>query len=269
MNFQKNKTMDDKSIKPKETKPMKKESWDSGIKILKKMEVIIPLKLLLVCNQISDKVRGDEFSIVTNIKAKDDITIELAEDYYIPKQIVTSTSIEYLKDEYKFNCVIHRHPDGMNCFSGTDKEFINQNFALSILYTKQDGFVTGIFNLKHNDYVIQIPVECYVDYGIEDIDIQYIKKPEPLIVIDKMKRTRSRFKDHKEKPNSEIDLIAKHEWDSDKDKLLPEEKLDYAMMKDLLLEEVNEQLQGIEYRLDNIEEAVFHQTGFYADGTPF
>ena len=268
MNSQKNKTMDDKSIKSKEIKPVKKESWDSGIKILKKMEVIIPLKLLLVCNQISGKVRDDEFSIVTNIKERDDITLELSEEYYIPKQIVTSTSIEYLKDEYKFNTVIHRHPDGMNCFSSTDKEFINQNFELSILYTKEDGFVTGVYNLKHDDYVIQIPVECFVDYGIEDIDITNIQKPAPVMVIDKMKRTRSRFKDSKEKPNSEIELVAKHEWDLN-DKLLPEEKFDYGMMREIILEDVNDQIMDHEYRLNTLEETIYHNTGFNCDASPF
>jgi len=249
----------------------KKDSWESGIKILKKMEVIIPLKLLLVCNQISDKVRGDEFSIVTNIKERDDITIELAEDYYIPKQIVTSTSIEYLKDEYKFNCVIHRHPDGMNGFSSTDKAFINQNFELSILYTKQDNFVAGIYNLKHDDYVIQIPVECFVDYGIEDIDISSIEKPAPLMIIDKNRKTKSKYKDSKEK---EIELVAKHDWDLDrhdtiperKEKLFPEESMDYTMMKEFMLEEVTDELQDINYRLNNLEESIYHNTGFSSYG---
>ena len=249
----------------------KKESWDSNIKILKKIEVILPLKLLLVCNQISDKVRGDEFSIVVNIKEKDNETIELSEEYYIPKQIVTSTSIEYLKDEYKNNCVIHRHPDGMNNFSSTDKTFINQNFELSILYTKQDGFVAGIYNLKHDDYVIQIPVECFVNYGIEDIDVSNIEKPAPLMIIDKNRKTKSKYKD------KEIELVAKHEWDLDrtdtiperKVKLFPEETLDYTMMKEFMLEEVTGEIQDLHYRLETLEESIYHNTGFNCEGPMF
>lgn len=248
----------------------KKESWESGLKILKRMQVVIPLKILLVCNQIADKV-DDEFSIVSNINEKDDTELTLSEDFYIPKQIVSHSSIDYLPDEYHFNTVIHRHPDGCNSFSSTDQNYINQNFELSILYTKRDGFVAGQYNLKHESgYLIQLPVEIFVDYGIDEIDITNIQKPAPLVVIDKPKKHRGR------EPKSRI-LDTEHEWDlrkfdtitERKEKLLMEEKLDYSMMKDFLLEEVTEQLQGIEYRLDNIEDSIFHRTGFYADEVPF
>lgn len=248
----------------------KKESWESGLKILKRMQVVIPLRLLLVCNQIAEKV-DDEFSMVSNITEKDDTELTLSEDFYIPKQIVSHSSIDYLPDEYHFNTVIHRHPDGCNSFSSTDQNYINQNFELSILYTKREGFVAGQYNLRHeNGYLIQLPVEIFVDYGIDEIDITNIQKPAPLVVIDKPKKHRGR------EPKSRI-LDTKHEWDlgkfdtitERKEKLLTEEKLDYALMKDFMLEEVTEQLQGIEYRLDNIEDSIFHRTGFYADEVPF
>ncbi len=248
----------------------KKESWESGLKILKRMQVVIPLKLLLVCNQIADKI-DDEFSLVTNILEKDDTELTLSEDFYIPKQIVSHSSIEYLPDDYKCNCVIHRHPDNCNSFSSTDQNYINQNFELSILYTKRDKFVAGQYNLKHESgYLIQLPVEIFVDYGIDEIDITNIQKPAPLVVIDKPKKHRGR------ESKSRI-LETEHDWDlrkfdtipERKEKLLTEEKLDYSMMKDFMLEEVTEQLQGIEYRLDNIEESIFHRTGFYADEVPF
>lgn len=264
--------MEEKTIKQKEIKSEdKKESWSSGLKILKKMHVIIPLKLLLVCNQIADKMNDDEFSIVTNIAEKDDIELNLSEEFYIPKQIVSHSSIDYQPDEYNFNTVIHRHPDGFNSFSSTDQNYVNQNFELSILYTKREGFVNGLYNLRHdNGYLIQLPVDIFVDYGIDEIDITNIQKPAPLVVIDKPKKHRGR------ELKSRI-IETEHEWDLHKfdtipernEKLLTEEKLDYALMKDFILEDVTEQIQGIEYRLDNIEESMFHQTGFYADGTPF
>ena len=83
-----------------------------------------------MCNQISDQVNGDEFSIVTNIKEKDETSMLLSDEFYIPKQEVAHTSIEYKPDSYVFNTVIHRHPDGMNNFSSTDRDYINQNFEL-------------------------------------------------------------------------------------------------------------------------------------------
>jgi hypothetical protein len=241
----------------------KKESWESGIKILKNMQVIIPLRLLLVCNQIAGKVRGDEFSIVTNIAKKEDTELILAEDYYIPKQVVASTSIEYQPDEYKFNCVIHRHPDGMNNFSTTDQQYINQNFELSILYTKEDGFVQGVYNLRHeNNYLIQLPVEIFIDYGIEDIDISNIQKPAPLVVVEKRKH-----KSRHERRISDLDLDRAVEPDTRKEKLFPEESLDYSMMKDFMLEEVNTEFQDINYRLTNLEESVFHHSGISSFGS--
>lgn len=248
----------------------KVEAWESGIKILKKMDVVIPLKLLLICNQIADKVKGDEFSIVTNILEKEDTEITLSDEYYIPKQQIDHSNIEYLPDDYKFNTVIHRHPDGCDSFSSTDQEYINQNFELSILYTKRDGFVNGLYNLRHeNGYLIQVPVEIYVDYGIDEIDISNIQKPAPLMVIDKFhKRHRNRkekFRNSDATFDIDLDRIDKE----DNRKMLLEEKLDYAMIKDFMLQEVTEQLEGMEYRLDNLEDMIFHQTSFANHDTPF
>jgi hypothetical protein len=249
-------------------KKEKTEAWESGIKILKRMQVVIPLKLLLVCNQIAEKV-DDEFSIVSNIAEIDDIEITLSEEFYIPKQIVSHSNIEYQPDEYKFNTVIHRHPDGCNSFSSTDQNYINQNFELSILYTKRDGFVAGQYNLRHqNGYLIQLPVEIYVDYGINEVDISHIQKPAPLMVIEKpSKKSKTRHDRHKLDATFDIDL--EHIDKEDSRKMLLEEKLDYSMMKDFLLEEINEQIQGMEYRLDNLEDAFFHQASFGTNGSPF
>lgn len=250
-------------------KKEKSEAWESGIKILKRMQVVIPLKLLLVCNQIADKVNEDEFSIVTNIAEKDDIEITLSEEFYVPKQQVSHSNIEYQPDDYKFNTVIHRHPDGCNSFSSTDQNYINQNFELSILYTKRDGFVAGQYNLKHeNGYLIQLPVEIYVDYGIDEIDISNIQKPAPLMVIDKFHKKPRNRKDKFRNSDATFDIDLDRIEKEDK-KLLLEEKLDYAMMKDFLLEEINEQIQGMEYRLDNLEDAFFHQANLSMNESPF
>ena len=150
-------------------------SWESDLKVIERMRVIIPLRLLLVCNSIAAKLDGEEFSIVTNIKNRSADTIILSEDYYIPKQRVTSVSIDYLPDQYSHSVVIHRHPNGLNSFSKTDQEFINQNFELSLLYTAEDYFVNGIYNLKYEDAIIPIPVKPLIDYGLEEIDIANIE----------------------------------------------------------------------------------------------
>ena len=241
----------------------KKENWDSGIKILKKVKVIIPVKLLLVCNQIAEKVE-EEFSIVTNILEKDDMNVMLSEEYYIPKQEVETTFINYLPDVYTMNTVIHRHPDGMNSFSGTDEKYINQNFELSLLYTQRDGFVCGQYNLRHEtEFLIQLPVEIYIDHGLEEIDISNIHKPAPLVLTDKPRRRESKRRFH-----DDVTWDYKKEPD-EKEKLLVEESLDYSLMKNFLLDEVTEKVQGIETRLDTVEENLFHMNGFYADGLSY
>ncbi|MBK9402914.1 MAG: hypothetical protein IPN57_00050 [Ignavibacteria bacterium] len=47
-----------------------KSTWESDLKIIDKIKVIVPLKILLVCNSIVAKLDGEEFSIVTSIKRK-------------------------------------------------------------------------------------------------------------------------------------------------------------------------------------------------------
>ena len=226
----------------------KREAWESGIKILDKMDVIIPAKLLFVFDKISSMVHADEFSIVTNIKEKDDNTIILSEEYYIPKQKVANTSIEYLPDEYSFNTVIHRHPNGMNNFSSTDINYINQNFELSILYTTEDKFVNGVYNLKLDNYLVQIPVEIYIDYGLEEIDISNIERETFLSTFNRGKSDKWH-----NKRDSGFDIFS-DSLDKSESKLFPEETFDYSMM----LDEINSEMQNLEHRVTNIEDSMFH-----------
>lgn len=238
-----------KSSKPEVIFTEKREAWESGIKILDKMDVIIPAKLLFVCDKIAGKVHSDEFSIVTNIKEKDDNTLILCEEYYIPKQKVASTSIEYLPDEYNFNTVIHRHPNGMNSFSSTDRNYVNQNFELSILYTREDGFVNGVFNLKLDNYLVQIPVEIYIDYGLEEIDISNIERETFLSTFNRGKSDKWH-----NKRESSFDTFP----DKPESKLFPEETFDYSMMREMMLDEINSEIQNLEHRITNIEDSMFH-----------
>ena len=57
--------------------------WESELNIISSIQVVIPVKLFLVCNQIAGKVGGNEFSIVTDIKEKDNQNILLTDDFYI------------------------------------------------------------------------------------------------------------------------------------------------------------------------------------------
>jgi hypothetical protein len=162
-------------------------SWEADLTIINRMLVIIPVKLYLACLQISNRVSSNEFSIVTDIKEKDSSKILLSDTFYIPKQKVTPGSIDYLPDSYKHNVCIHRHPNGCNGFSPTDKEFINQNFELSLLYTKSEGFINGIYNLKTDDKtIVQLPVEILIDHDFEKIDISNISVEDDIFRKDEI-----------------------------------------------------------------------------------
>lgn len=245
-------------LKKHQHKTSSKEEWCSGIKVLESVDIIIPVKLLHVCNYIANKVKGNEFSILTNILEKDDNTITLSDEFYVPKQKVATSSIDYLPDPEAslFNTVIHRHPNGLNNFSATDKNYINQNFQLSLLYTKEDGFVNGIYNLNHNDYLIQLPVEVYIDNGIEDIDISNIEQEQFSLT----------FNRHSKKKR----LLDKEQWRSDKfDEFFPEEKMDYGLMKDIMLEDVNTELKDLDQRVSIIEDTMIYSGSHMYGETPF
>jgi hypothetical protein len=167
--------------------------WESELNIISSIQVVIPVKLYLICNQIAGKVGNNEFSIVTDIKEKDNQNILLTDEFYIPKQKVNPSNIDYLPDVYNYSVCIHRHPDGCNGFSSTDKDFINQNFILSLLYTRRDGFVNGIYNMRLDDKtMIQLPVEITVDYNLEAINIENITEEKDLFTDDLLPRNKDK-----------------------------------------------------------------------------
>jgi GGDEF domain-containing protein len=280
-----------------ETRRPSEAGWESGIKILDAVKVIIPLKLLLVCNQIADRLSGEEFSILVNLTEKDKV-ISLSEEFHIPQQVVSNASIDYIPEDYNFNTVIHRHPDGMNSFSSTDKNFINQNFKLSILYTHRDGFVHGVYNLKHDNYLVQLPIEISVDMGLDLIDIQNIQTvrasrkeidrrmdidDERLIGNDRaygsmfdsdddlpFGRSMDRRFGHRGKRRI-ISDDKTSTFDLDKDgteeekralKKLDEENLDYGLIKRLILEDVNDNIETLDMRLSNMEDFIQYSGHF-------
>lgn len=159
-----------------------KHGWESGLTILKSIEVVIPWKIVTACRSIANQVDGNEFSIITDIEKKEENQIFLKEDFYIPPQKVSVGSINYGPDARGGQVVIHRHPDNCNQFSTTDEEYINQNFKLSLLYTVKDGFIGGIYNMKtyeDPDVLVRVPVRISVEYDLPDVDITNIEIEKP------------------------------------------------------------------------------------------
>jgi len=152
-------------------------TWKGKTIFANKMNIYIPLKLQLVCNKIAKQVGNNEFSIFCKIEKIEGTNIYLSDFYTIPEQRVSGAFIDYGKDPDEYvDTVIHRHPDGLNNFSGTDDAYINQNFKCSLLYTKSGGFVHGIYNMDMGENVkLRVEVNPLVDDGLGDIDISNIK----------------------------------------------------------------------------------------------
>ena len=162
--------------------------FDSELAIVDHMIVIAPVELLLACEKLEMQCPDTEFSILTKIEKEDGNEIYLSPEYYIPKQEVSAVEILYGSDEKAegYDVVVHKHPDGCLQFSQVDKEYINQNHKLSILYTKTEGFVnkknvqSGMYNMKlASGVMFPLPIQIELDYrnieaGTENIsEIEY------------------------------------------------------------------------------------------------
>jgi hypothetical protein len=155
-------------------------AWTSELRIVHTMTVVVPVKLYGVMQLLADDedIDDNEFSIITWIdqEKSDGDRIVLKKEFYIPKQTVTTVKIDYGPDEKNGDVVIHRHPNGCNFFSNVDAEHINQNYTVSLLFTKVGGFIKGIYNLSLNEDVkIQVPVTIEIDYGVKIPDKKNIE----------------------------------------------------------------------------------------------
>ncbi len=71
--------------------------WESELNIISSIQVVIPVKLYLVCNQIAGKVGGNEFSILTDIKEKiTRISCSLTNSIYLSRRSIQAILITYL-----------------------------------------------------------------------------------------------------------------------------------------------------------------------------
>jgi hypothetical protein len=240
------------------TSKSKAECWDSDMKILNKVDVIIPLKILKVCDKIASKVNGNEFSIICNIKEQKGEKIMLDDTYYIPFQEVTSSSVDYKPDEnIRGNVVIHRHPRGCDGFSGVDKEYINKNYKLSILYTREDKFITGVFNLKHKEFVIPIEVNCVVEeeeLEIENFDNIQEHKSESIFLDDKfpnrVDELEEAIKRRNHKRAAARGTVFEDEITDTPNIHKPRGNEDFDEFEEYIEDKVN----GLEWRLDSMEQ---------------
>lgn len=120
-----------------------------------KILIFVPSKITRLMNYIGNTPRLGSMEygmyLKTSRKVIEGILCYIvSEEYYIPEQDVTAAAISFTESrpDYSFNAVIHRHPEGVNEFSGTDETSVNANFDLSLLYQKSKGIFRGHLNLN-------------------------------------------------------------------------------------------------------------------------
>lgn len=157
-------------------------SWETGVKVVKKMTVIIPRQILLSLLYIDSRFPEVEFAVVTNIDRKNssgDVIVLSASDIYIPKQEVSVATVKFDDPAIdRYEAVIHKHPSKSG-FSGVDDHYLNSNIYVSLVY--HDGeFCDGIVNLKiDNGIFIQVPAKIEVEpEAIQPVNgLENIRKP--------------------------------------------------------------------------------------------
>ena len=143
-----------------ETRSKREESpvLDTGLQIITDVIVNIPESILKVCDSFQKRLNRNEFSIVGKTSLSDGEFV-LSEEYYVPRQKVSPTSVVFREDiPSEWNTVIHSHPFKSRNFSQTDIESINCNFPFSYLYSCGE-FTHGTLSLRMPEYGATIQVD--------------------------------------------------------------------------------------------------------------
>lgn len=146
----------------------KEKTWDNPASaIVTDIVAIVPPIILDVIREM-ERVNGKHLEVGMYLKGECiDNTLIVSEEFYIPKQVVTGSTIVFDKHDTEgnnWNGVIHRHPSGIKNFSGVDRESINQNHMFSLLYVDNE-ISKGIVNLNLNiGGRVQLEVDVEIDY---------------------------------------------------------------------------------------------------------
>lgn len=119
-------------------------SIDTGIKYLHidSFRVVVHKAVLEAMDNLFESHSHVEYGLYLKGYFDPDQNIYYVDkDIYVPAQNVTSSTIEFTegRPSLDFTTAIHKHPEGVYGFSGTDETSINVNFECSLLYTKERG----------------------------------------------------------------------------------------------------------------------------------
>jgi len=171
--------------------------WDSGLKYIEP-KIIVPEKIIKLLKHIDRRLSGYEFNILFKAKWTDE-GLRLLDDYVIPEQEVTMSSITMLEDCQKlrdrgYNVLVHSHP--CDDFSAVDDEFQNPHYLAVLCYNNTRHKITSaVINVKINEnLVLKVYAEVEVEEFSEEFNVDlskirikkevYLGKKTPSEIID-------------------------------------------------------------------------------------
>jgi hypothetical protein len=142
----------------RDVKPAKSRVFSSGLTVVEtsreKVQIDVPRGILNACDELQEKFKSSEFSIVCKGKWDEDGKYIITDEFEVPKQKVYGAAVDYDLEhlaELKalgFNAIIHSHPfyTKSTSFSASDDETINSHFECSILYSGRE-FTTATITI--------------------------------------------------------------------------------------------------------------------------
>lgn len=237
-------------------------SWTS-IEVIDKFNVKIPENLNKLCDYIATQLTT-EYAILTNIASIEEDVITLKEEFYIPKQTVSTSFITIDSSDTNiknYDTIIHRHPDGCHYFSTTDNDHINLNFKNSILYTKAKNFVKGIYNLpisKRKFFQIENEFEIIEnDIEVDEVAVDTAILENVIVKDIFEKTTKYKYEDFTYEPyvpryrEDDYELFTGYG-----DRSFPKEFNVEEARKNAQSDDLNERIDVIEARIEEIYDIV-------------
>jgi hypothetical protein len=137
---------------------------NENVAFVKEIKCRIPEKIIYIMNALDNAFSSDEFSIFSKGEYNKELSsIIISPDFFIPAQTVTGASVDYEEQPPEdYNVVIHKHPGSSSkSFSGTDDEYINQNFDISLLWCGKK-FTYGHARVKSSFGNVLLPLDIIV-----------------------------------------------------------------------------------------------------------
>lgn len=164
-----------KKVKSTSKKTNSNTVWKSGLKEIPHT-IFLTEKLKYIIDTIQKEVGRNEFTILVKGKWSDKGFL-LSEDYYIPEQKVTSSSVDYdndlreLREEEGYNTLLHSHPFTRNgaSYSGADETSVNMHFDAAMLLDGDNNLCKGKCMVSNNGGVLKIDMDIEIispDYDI-------------------------------------------------------------------------------------------------------